>query len=216
MNGLTVELQGEQLTLHHSKSIYWPSKKILLLADLHLGKSAHFRKEGMAIPDSPSISNLAALNYLLKTWRVDQVIFLGDLFHSRFNLSWERFGKLLHSYPDKKFILVSGNHDILHQSHYEKYNIKVLKDGLVLEPFVFTHIPMESNDTTFYNLAGHIHPGVRMRGKAYQSVRLPCFYFGKKAGIMPAFGKFTGYSIIRPKKDEQVYVIVDKQVMAVQ
>ncbi len=52
-----------------------------------------------------------------------------------------------------------------------------------------------------------------MRGKASQSLRLPCFYFGENGGIMPAFGEFTGTYTIKPKKGEKVFVIADDEVM---
>ena len=43
-----------------------------------------------------------------------------------------------------------------------------------------------------YVLAGHLHPGVRLHGPGRQSVRLPCFAFGRNAALLPAFSEFTG------------------------
>ena len=66
-----------------------------------------------------------------------------------------------------------------------------------------------------YNLSGHLHPGVNLRGKARQSVTLPCFYFGEQAGLLPAFGTFTGIARIQPKKNDKVFAIVEDKVIAV-
>ena len=38
--------------LSANKTIFWEEEKILILSDLHLGKSGHFRKAGIAIPQN--------------------------------------------------------------------------------------------------------------------------------------------------------------------
>jgi metallophosphoesterase superfamily enzyme len=66
-----------------------------------------------------------------------------------------------------------------------------------------------------YNLSGHIHPGVHLEGIARQSMTLPCFYFGKSVGLLPAFGLFTGLARIRPKAGDKVFVIAKGKVVEV-
>jgi len=66
-----------------------------------------------------------------------------------------------------------------------------------------------------YNLIGHIHPGVQLKGSAKQSIKLPCFYFGVQQGILPAFGAFTGLTALKVKKNYRVFVIVEKTVFEV-
>ena len=146
-----------------------------------------------------------------------EVLFLGDLFHSDYNKDWEVFGELIALYPDLRFQLVSGNHDILDKKHYERLGIIVHSQQLRLEPFIFTHEPLEeeSIESKLYNLAGHIHPGVRLRGKGRQSHRSACFFFGKKSGILPAFGSFTGLHTLEVKAGDQVFVIVENKVIPV-
>jgi metallophosphoesterase superfamily enzyme len=41
-------------------------------------------------------------------------------------------------------------------------------------------------------LAGHLHPAVRIGGRADDSVRLPCFWLREGLAVLPAFGSFTG------------------------
>ena len=66
-----------------------------------------------------------------------------------------------------------------------------------------------------YNLAGHIHPAIKLKGKARQSLRVPCFYFGNENGILPAFGNFTGTASINIKKTDNVFVIAEKEVIKI-
>jgi uncharacterized protein len=68
-------------------------------------------------------------------------------------------------------------------------------------------------DPGHYNLAGHIHPGVSLRGKGRQSLTLPCFYFGRHQALLPAFGVFTGLARIKPVKEDKVFVIVEDKIM---
>lgn len=207
-----VEIKGEKLFLLPEKAIYWATKKMLLIADLHLGKSAHFRKNGIAVPNQAEQKNWLLLHKLFKEYEPERVCFLGDLFHSTHNKEWEVFGELIESYPNIDFELVQGNHDILLPELYEKLGFKV-HPSLLEEPFLLTHEPLEE-EGLYYNLAGHIHPGVQLNGKGNQRHRTACFYFGKNGGILPAFGSFTGLYNIKPKKADQVFVVANETVIA--
>lgn len=47
------------------------------------------------------------------------------------------------------------------------------------------------------------------------SARLPCFRFGKRAGVLPAFGAFTGgFEVNADARGEAVYVIAGERVFA--
>lgn len=208
-------IQGERLILHPYKAIYWESRSILLIADLHLGKARHFRASGIPVPQGAGDSNWDRLISLFLEFKPDRVIFLGDLFHSAYNTSWDEFCQLLNQFHTIQFELVVGNHDILQASHYAKARMTLHPNTLYEAPFLFSHEPLEEPKSDKYNLAGHIHPSVRLKGNGRQYLRLPCFYFGTSQGILPAFGAFTGTATIQPKKGDQVYVIAEDVVMEV-
>lgn len=206
-------LKDVKLILLPDKAIYLPDDKTLLLADLHLGKVNHFRRSGIPVPTQTNDKNLDRLIALLQGHQPERVIFLGDLFHSHYNPEWEIFGQVLKSFPEIKFELVIGNHDIMSEYQYLKHQIEIIKDPLPIGPFTLSHEPLESFEG--YNLAGHVHPAVRLRGKARQGMRLPCFYFGKEQGLLPAFGEFTGTHSLKPKKEDTIFVILEDKVLAV-
>jgi DNA ligase-associated metallophosphoesterase len=210
---MVVNIEGEVLQLLGEKAIYWEKHKMLLIADLHLGKVNHFRRSGIAVPAQSNNQNIERLISLLQQLDIHRVLFMGDLFHSHYNPSWEDFGTFIMSFPEITFDLVVGNHDIMSAHQYTKYDINIYKDPIVIEPFIISHEPLENFDR--YNLAGHIHPGVVMRGKAKQGIRLPCFYFGKTQGLLPAFGEFTGLYKLSIKKEDKVFPIVEGNVLAV-
>jgi DNA ligase-associated metallophosphoesterase len=151
---------------------------------------------------------------LINLTKPRRVICLGDLFHSYYNPEWEVFGELVKHFVRISFELVLGNHDIMSEQQYIRKGIAV-HSTLRISPFVFTHHPLKEADSEFYNLSGHLHPGVTMHGKARQSVTLPCFYFGENMGLLPAFGTFTGMARIHPKKNDKVFVIVEEKIIEI-
>ncbi len=209
-----VVLAGEEMELFPQCGLLWTSESTLMLADLHLGKINHFRKSGIPVPVKANDKNLEQLVDLIELSKPTRVIFLGDLFHSHYNAEWEVFGELIKHFVGIHFDLVIGNHDIMSDIQYERKGIQVF-DQLKLGPFLLTHHPEETVEENFYNLSGHIHPGVRLVGKGRQAITLPCFHFGKDQGYLPAFGMFTGTARVHPKKDDRIFAIVDETIVAV-
>ncbi|MEM0992274.1 MAG: ligase-associated DNA damage response endonuclease PdeM [Bacteroidota bacterium] len=206
--------KDQHLHLHHHSAIFWEEKQTLLLADLHLGKVKHFRKSGLAVPADASNENWDKLIALLLDFQPRKVYFLGDLFHSTYNEVWEELQDLMQQFSSIRFVLVKGNHDILHQQRYEETAMEVV-DELFEMPFWLTHHPQEAVKDGFYNLAGHIHPSVHLKGVGRQSLRLPCFYFGTQRAILPAFGAFTGMAKVQAHEGDRVFVIVEDKVVEV-
>lgn len=209
-----IHIQNERMQLLSQRALYWEAQKMLLLADLHLGKVNHFRKAGLPVPVKANEKNVELLLESIQLTKPERVIFLGDLFHSHYNEEWEVFGQLLKNFPAISFELVVGNHDILSDHQYQKLGI-ILHQELQVGPFLLTHHPLENYSGEMYNLAGHVHPGARLIGKGRQSITLPCFYFGKQQGILPAFGVFTGLARILPKKDDHVFIIAENKILKV-
>ena len=213
---MTITFQKQTLHLHPFRAIFWEEQDALLIADLHLGKAAHFRKHGLAVPAVVLQKNLENLQILIDTFAPQRVIFLGDLFHSTLNYVWQYFVRFMENYGDLCFELVQGNHDILPPELYAAAQLTVYTEPLVVEAFIFSHYPLEEVPARLYNFYGHLHPGVKLSGYGGQSMRLPCFHFGKRQAVLPAFGKFTGLAIVRPVAGDQVFVIGEGQVFAVE
>ena len=212
---MLIEIRDEKLELLPQKAAWLPDRRTLLAADLHFGKINHFRRSGIAVPPAANNKNAEALIDLLNLTKPERVIFLGDLFHSHYNEEWTVLGQILHHFSECAFELVRGNHDIMSEIQYRRYSIKVFEKSLTLGPFELTHEPIEGFGGDRYNIAAHVHPGVRLVGKGRQALRLPCFYFGKSQGLLPAFGSFTGFAMVQPKKDDQIFVVTDDAVRRV-
>lgn len=212
---LNTNIYGEELWLSSFKAIYWPAQKALFIADPHFGKVEHFRKAGIALPGQAGKGNWQTLSALLRQYDVTDMYFLGDLFHSDMNEDWRNFENFLTQHPSVRFHLINGNHDIMPDFIYRQAGLTVHGEQLVLKPFLLSHHPLEKIPEGLYNLAGHIHPGVRLAGKGRQALTLPCFFFSDNQGILPAFGKFTGLYKLSPKKDDRIYVVAQGEVLQV-
>ncbi|MEM1121880.1 MAG: ligase-associated DNA damage response endonuclease PdeM [Bacteroidota bacterium] len=212
---MTIQFKAQTLYLHPCKAIYWKEKSILFLADLHLGKAAHFRKKGLAAPSEISDTNFRHLEILLDEFAPERVLFLGDLFHSQLNNIWQKFAAFLTDYPHIQFELVEGNHDILPKASYTNAELIVHKEGLIVPPFILSHYPLGVIPAELYNLYGHVHPGVLLHGFGKQQSKFPCFHFGKTQAVLPAFGAFTGLALVQPKKGDRVFVIAEEEVIEV-
>lgn len=213
----SVNIAGEQLLLHPDRAIFWPARRILLLADLHLGKGAHFRRAGIAVPRGVSAVNFARMRGLLEEFAPQRVLLLGDLFHSDHNHVWQDFCAFTAAFPDVRFELVPGNHDVLPPTCYVEarllYHPEIIQEGA----FSFSHHPLPENlrPEGCYNLCGHVHPCVKLLDGSGRGMKLPSFYFGAKEGILPAFGEFTGCAEVRVHPGDRVFVLAEDTVLAV-
>lgn len=202
------------------RCLWWEEENTMIVADLHLGKTGHFRKEGIGIPGGVYKADLQRLMAQLYFFKADRLIIVGDLTHSSVNQELDHFKKWRKDFSSLQIDLVKGNHDILDEGWYADANVSVIPYHLAIKEFCFRHDlkigkdePSPADDLYFF--AGHVHPGITIRGKGRQSLRFPCFYFTSSYCILPAFSRFTGTYSVDKKKNETVYAIANNQLINV-
>jgi metallophosphoesterase superfamily enzyme len=109
--------------------------------------------------------------------------------------------------------LVRGNHDARAGDPPRELELSCVTGPYPVPPFALDHHPRPAIGA--YVLCGHIHPAVTLTGIGRQHSRLPCFWFGKDIGVLPAFGEFTGVAEADVQSGDQVYVVADDSVVAV-
>ena len=207
---------GESLVLLPQRAAWWPAGKALFVADFHLGKAASFRHAGIPLPPGTTTENLARLEGALAGRPVERLVFLGDFLHSaqgRAPATLAAFAKWRESRPTLAMTLVRGNHDDRAGDPPGEWAMRCVNPGEAMGPFALVHEPAPVRGG--YALAGHIHPAVRLSERGGQSVRLPCFWFGPRVGVLPSFGAFTGSALVRPRAGDQVFVVADGEVIRV-
>lgn len=202
-------IQHNTFLLSSDKCIFWQEQKALILSDLHFGKTGHFRKNGIAVPQNVFKEDIQLFVSLLQQFNPATVIVIGDMFHSRDNKEHELFVKWRKDFEQLRIQLVMGNHDILHRNWYQNAGIELIDDCHDMEDICFVHdvAGITLTEGKFY-FSGHIHPGISICSGAKQSVHLPCFYFTQQYAVLPAFGKFTGTYPVKPKRGDSVFAIM--------
>ena len=144
------------------------------------------------------------------------MIIVGDLTHSVANKEMDLFRRWRKDFPSLDVRLVKGNHDILAERWYSEADITVSAGQLAIKQFlfvhdIFTHEVRASKGQ--YIFAGHVHPGVSIKGRGRQSLHFPCFYFTRKYCVLPAFSRFTGTFRVEAKEDEKVFAIIENDIV---
>jgi DNA ligase-associated metallophosphoesterase len=207
---LEYEIFGELVYLLPQGCMFLPANNMLMLADLHLGKATHFRQAGLAVPSALPKQDLKRLSEaMLLVPGVQQVCFLGDVFHSQYNQEWPLLEAWMAQYAQVQFSMVWGNHD--------RHAAAMLPPALIafeqrqVGPFMLSHEPL-ADTKGYYNLCGHVHPAVVLEGPGRQRLKLPCFYLKASQGILPAFGQFNGHATLPLQQAKAVFALAENKI----
>jgi DNA ligase-associated metallophosphoesterase len=210
---LTIVVAGHTLMLSAERAAFDPQSKSLFIADAHFGKDAVFRARGIPVPVGTTPESLARLEALVAAHRPEQIVFLGDLLHARESHADETLGALAAwraKHRELRLVLVEGKHDKHAGALPALFGVDVVKEPHGLGPWALCHHPQTVDGA--YALAGHEHPVYRLATRV-DSARLPCFRFGRRAGVLPAFGAFTGgFEVNLDARGEAVYVIAGERI----
>jgi len=201
---------GEPLCLLPAPALWWPARRMLFVADLHLGKAATYRALGQPVPGGTTQRNLDRLDALIAAHAPEHLVLLGDFLHAR----QARTPAVLQAlaawrarHAGLAMTLVRGNHDSRAGDPPAALGIEVVDEPHLLGPFAACHHPQAH--ATHFVLAGHLHPVCRLHGAGRDSLRLPCFVQDAGQAVLPAFGEFTGGWIMPPAPARTFHVVAD-------
>ena len=212
---LRISLAGEDAVLHPGGALFLPSHHALLIADPHFGKAVSFRKLGVPVPEATTTATLDSLTAAIAATGAHEVVFLGDFLHSARSHGRQTL-QALHDWrqrhADLRLTLIRGNHDARAGDPPASLLIRVLDEPFRLGPFALCHHPRPVAGA--YVLAGHWHPCINVAGRAFERLRLPCFWLGDEVGVLPAFGSFTGMHRIDARPGDRIFALADGVVRA--
>ena len=216
MTDFEITVCGEPVLLLPERALYLPARDTVLVADLHWGKAAAFRAAHVPIPTGTTASDLARLSRVLHSTGAKQLVVLGDLLHAKAGRqqgTLDTIAEWRARHADVQMQLVRGNHDKHAGDPPSSLDIACVDAPWMLGPFVCTHHPEPSTDG--YVLAGHLHPHVALGRRADSRIKLPCFVFGESVAILPAFTEFSGKGAYRVVSGDQLFAIVESEIIAV-
>jgi hypothetical protein len=177
-------------------------KRILLVADLHLGIEYELYKKGVRL-GSVTRKIKEVLEGLIERTKADEIVFLGDIKHNIPQISFREERDIPHFLDlPIDFRIIKGNHDgnIEHLTDKEIYN------KIVIDDILLTHGHLTIVERPTYIIVGHSHPAVTFRDDIGKVTKEKCFLFGTlknektKIIVLPAFSPLiTGVSITRER-----------------
>jgi DNA ligase-associated metallophosphoesterase len=209
-------LAGEAVHLLPDPALWWPAGQTLFIADLHIGKAAVFRARGLPVPAGTTRSNLDRLSVLVARHHPRRLVVLGDFLHAAESHTPSVLAALAGwraEHQNLELVLVRGNHDSHAGDPPASLGFEVVDEPWPLGPFACCHHPQHVAQRLV--LAGHLHPAVRLRGPAHDSLRLPCFSHTAGLLLLPAFGGFTGTYLLAPQAGQNLYAVGGGQVWPV-
>jgi DNA ligase-associated metallophosphoesterase len=203
------------------RAAFLPATRTLLVADLHLGKAATFRKAGLAVPEGSAQADLGRLVRLVHETRAARLLILGDLFHARSGCTppvLAEFAAARSRFAGTFVGLVIGNHDRALGRVPPELGIDSCLRTLDEPPFHFVHDPatgLTEPDRTAFTVAGHLHPRLAIAGPGGERLAERCFVAEEHLLLLPAFGSFTGGHRIDPAPARRLWVARDDGVVEV-
>lgn len=219
---------GQRFQLLAERALLWPDRAMLIVSDLHLGKDAHLRRNGIPMPAGGQQTTLERLETLIRRHRPARILIVGDLFHSRLNPGWDAFAAWREQRSEQEWVLVRGNHDILPLRSYREAGIEVVGEwqegGIRMahepDPLLAPGGPARAplSDPAHLpppTVCGHLHPGVRIALGGRQKVVLPCFHLSAERLILPAFGELTGLHALPVGRGELAFAMAEGRIFQV-
>ena len=200
------------ITLLPQGVVFLSDSATLVVADVHLGKSAAFRAQGLPVPEGDTVRDLQRLLDLARNCHAAHLVVAGDLFHAPSGITPLLETALAGFITELglPITLVVGNHDVKLKQFPSQ--IRAVASLDLAESIRVTHDPAHASGERLH-LSGHWHPVVRIPDGRRTSLRLPCFLYRNHTLVLPAFGSFTGGAILSPAPDDRVFVALREQVI---
>lgn len=179
---------GHDFQIAAPAALFWPTRKAVLVADLHLEKASFYARQGQMLPPYDSRATLDELTKIIAHTKAETVFCLGDNYHDHQGekrLEREAADKLLFLTEKVNWVWITGNHD---PDVLGKWGGTVVPEwtgnGLALRHEATKHPSLPE-------LSGHYHPKIRVKSRN-RHISRRCFVAASKNLILPAFGALTG------------------------
>ncbi len=190
--------QGSRFSALPEGALWWPERRLLCVADMHLGKAGRLaRRKGVMLPPYETRETLARLLDLVRRCKPGIIVCLGDSFddaEAARELASDDRQTLAGMAAGRHLIWIAGNHDPSADWDMSRAGSRDAQ-------------PWESRDASFRagnlrfrhiadhaalgEVSGHYHPKIRISAQG-RSITRPCFLIDDRRIVLPAFGLYTG------------------------
>lgn len=180
-------LAGQTFHALPSGALHWPARGLLIVADLHFGKSDRLaRRGGSLLPPYETRATLTRLDADIAATGATSILCLGDSFDDTAaarGLDEPDRLWLIRLMAGRDWTWVTGNHDpgLCEQGPFDlggSHRADLTLDGIHLRHIATPETP---------EVSAHYHPKARLAGRS-----APCFLIDAARVILPAYGTYTG------------------------
>ena len=185
---LPITFCGERLAPDPLGALYWRRQETLIVSDLHFEKGSSFAPRGVMLPPYDTRTTLMRLAALVRKYRPERIISLGDAFHdgeAEARMEDADADMLERLMGEADWLWILGNHDPKPSARFAAASEEEMEIG----PLTFRHEPKA--DAARGEIAGHLHPCARVNSEG-RLLRRRCFAVSIERLIMPAMGAYTG------------------------
>lgn len=187
MKKLDFTFFGHEFQALASGALWWPLPRVLVVSDLHFGKSERIaRRGGVLLPPYETRETLTRLDHDITNCDPQTVICLGDSFDdltAARHVIDKEVAWLSTLMAGRKWVWIEGNHDPGPIDFGGTHRHDICIDGVE-----FRHIADADKNG---EISGHYHPKARLSIKGVALTR-PCFLLDGSRLILPAYGTYTG------------------------
>ncbi|MGC9309230.1 MAG: metallophosphoesterase [Candidatus Nanoarchaeia archaeon] len=210
------------------RCLYWRSKSLLVIGDLHLGYENMLHEQGWSFPKRQMKETFDLLekiiNRVRKKGKLNRVLLLGDVKHYFAGVLQEEFRdfkRLLDFFQQKgirEIVIVKGNHDNILKPVIDRWQADVrLVDSWQEDDVLFIHgdkYSLKKIGLDQYKnhlvVKGHFHPAIKLRDDVKVEM-YKCFVYNKKELVVPSFFPLVeGQDIREQGLNGRIYVVGDK------
>lgn len=189
VEGLEFACAEERLVALPAGALWWPARRLLAVADLHLEKGSSYAVNARKLlPRHDTRQTLDLLAGLVEALRPAAVVCLGDSFHDR--SATERLPPDERAFLDRltaqtRFVWIAGNHDPAPPPAGWGEVAAEIGDGALVFRHEAIFGPVRGE------VSGHFHPvaSLTVQGRGF---RRRCFLTDGERLILPAFGAYAG------------------------
>ncbi len=179
---------GHEFLVAGGAALFWPHRRALIVADLHLEKASWFARSGQMLPPYDSLATLERLAALIAMTDARTIWCLGDNFHDDAGperLDGAARALLARLTAAQEWRWITGNHDAALPASVGG----TIMDEAEIDGLILRH--RADPDDLRPELSGHFHPKHRAAARG-RAVSRPCFVRSDTKLILPAFGSLTG------------------------
>jgi metallophosphoesterase superfamily enzyme len=194
---VTLEVNGHALWLLPEQAVFLPESDTLVVADAHIGVGA---------------KALTVLSDLVRRLEVSRIVFLGDFLHAVRSepLILDAVMRWREAHGALELTLVRSRLDARVGELPAALDIQALYGPLMHRGLALCHRPEPTAGA--FVLAGHGHPCVSVGKRGQQRLRMPCFCFSARLGVLPAFGTLTGMQEVRAAEGGRIFAATGERV----